>query len=69
MRYVFHGLVDKVEHRKHIGRVIKDANGDAFEENVTYSWVVVSNRIAFDFGAEQPELQEGDTLRWTLEKV
>jgi plastocyanin len=69
LRYIINSVVDKVERRKCVGRVIKDANGDAVEQDVTFSWVVVVGHMAFNFGIEQPELTAGDPVRWTLEKV
>lgn len=69
MRYVFFGTVDSVEQRRHVGRVVKTASDDVVEQNVTFSWVVVVGRVAFDFGEDEPELAKGDRIRWTLEKA
>jgi hypothetical protein len=68
MRYVFTQRVDKVEQRKRTGRTIKKGD-DVIELDVTLSWVAVVGQIAFDFGAEKPELAEGDVVKWTLEKI
>ena len=68
MRYVFHSQVDKVEERRHVGRTIKRGD-DVIEENVTTSWFVVIDRVAFDFGSEKPEFKNGDIIKMTLEKM
>jgi hypothetical protein len=68
MRYVFHNRVGKVEHRRHVGRIVKRGD-DVIEENVSYSWVVVIGHVAFDFGEEKPDFNEGDEVTMYLERT
>lgn len=63
IRYVFKLPVAKVEHRKHIGRITREG----IEQDVTYDWIVVLDRVGFAF-EQEPEFQVGDIVRLTIER-
>lgn len=70
MRYIWHSQVKEVyEEYKEINHR-KDENGKLTYDTVSTGWWVTSHdNISYPVGTERPEINVGDTVKLTMEKV